>query len=225
MTDFVVNQTSLLSNGDGTSPMPLMSKMGIVPFLSKWDFLALQGRMFNVHNTTIGTVLAGPTQNAASIQLTIPWFRFTVPAGLTVMPHRLHIALATAAGTNNEMAVVYSMTDSYTSGGTAMATIIKNLRSDAVSPRDTAVTNAYIGPTGGVITEAALTSPRVIWTKFKTYAMAASAGEIDVNSDVAWEHFIPIVGPASFLLYITANTTAPDIEFDLTWAEIPTVSV
>lgn len=221
MSDFVVNQTSLLSAGDGTKPDLIMSKMGIAPFLSKWDFLALQGRMFNLHENTIGTALTGSAAAAGAIVLTAPTVRFTVPSGTTVFPHSLHVNLVSAAGVEHEFAVVISDTDSYTSGGTAVHTPY-NWRTD--DPRATAVTNAY-HCSGSAIVEGALTNPRKIWTKGKLYASAAVTDEVTLNYEKVWEHFVPIVGPASFLVFLSSKTTALTFEFDLSWAEVPTVSV
>lgn len=220
MSDFVVNQTSLLTAGDGTNPSPLMSKMGLLAYMDKWDFLALQGRMFNVHENTIGTALTGSAAAAGAIVLTAPTVRLTVPSGTTLFPHAFHVNLVSLAAVEAEFAVVISDTDTYTSGGTALHTPY-NLRTD--DPRDTACTNKY-HCSGSAIVENTLSNPRKIFTRGNLYASTAVTDVIPFNFKEVWEHFIPCVGPCSVLIFLSSKTTALTYEFDFTWAEIPSVS-
>ena len=221
-TLFEVRGQSLTSLGDGNTPPVPLTRMGIPAGCSKWDLFALMGRMYNLKQTTIGTALAGSTAAAGAIVLTVPWVRFTVPTGKTVFPRHLNVALATAAGTDNEIAFIYSQTDSYTSGGTALTPL--NWRSD--NPRATSVTNCYIGPSGGVITEAALTSVRALYQDIIPLAFAfATSYLLQYKVDKWFEDLIPIVGPASVLLYLGGATTTPTGYFSMDWAEVDTVNV
>lgn len=221
MSDYSVNQTSLLTAADGSNPSPLMAKMGIVPYLSKWDFLAIQGRMFNAHENTIGTALTGSAAAAGAIVLTAPTVHMTVPTGVTMFPYRLNVNLVSAAGVEHEFAVVVGDTDTYSSGGTAMLAPY-NLRTD--DPRDTSLTNKYHA-SGSAIIEGTLSNPRKIFTRGQLYALGAAADQINANFTAEWPDLIPIVGPAVFLVFLSSKTTALTFEFDLTWAEVATVHV
>lgn len=215
-----VRQNDLLSLGDGNTPPAPLTRMGIPATLSKWDLFALGGRMFNLKQTTIGTALSGATADAASIVVTVPWVRFTVPTGYTVFPHHLNLSVAAATGTVMEIALAYSQTDSFTSGGTALTPL--NWRSD--NPRSTSVTKCYVGPSGGANVEAAMTNPRVLYQDIIPAAFAVQVTNQYVI-DKWFLDLIPIVGPASVLLFFGGVTTTPTGYFSMDWAEVETVSV
>ena len=222
-----IKQAALFAGTEGyPSPVP-QTKDGVAVFQTPWSYYAKMGLMFNVHENVLSTAINGSVADASSLVLTIPTIRFTVPSGTTVLPRRFDLNMATAAGTVTEVAIVYTDTDTYTSGGTALATIIKNLRTTngaGGAPPATKVTNAYQG-SGTALVEAAMTNPRRLGGLTKGFAAAASAGELFMNSTWEWSDLIPIDGPASFLIFIGAVTTTPSFEFDLTWAEVPTASV
>jgi hypothetical protein len=219
-TLFEVRQNSLLTLGDGNTPAVPLARMGFPAVSTKWDMLALAGRMFNLKQTTIGTALAGSTADAGGIVLTVPWVRFTVPTGYTVFPRHMNLSLATAAGTDNEIAFIYTSTDSFTSSA-GVATTPLNWRPD--NPRATSVTQCYIGASGSVNTEAALVGVRALYQDVIPTAFGANQTDQYVI-DKWWDDLIPIVGPASVLLFAT-GTTAVTGYFSLDWAEVATVNV
>lgn len=219
-TLFEVRQDTLTTLGDGNTPPVPMARMGFPANITKWDMFALSGRMFNAKQTTIGTALAGATADAASIVLTVPWFRFTVPTGYTVFPRRLNLAYAACAGTVSEIAWIYTNSDSYTSGGTAVTPV--NWRSD--NPRTTSVTNCVIGPSGGVITEAALGTVRALYQDCVPAAFAANATD-QYALNVWIDDLVPVVGPASVLLYFGGVTTTPTGYLSMDWAEVLTANI
>ena len=218
----IVRQDGLLSLGDGNEIDWPALRMGHPYFATKWDALALAGRMFNLKQTTVGTAVAGSAQAAAGIVLTAPSIRFTVPTGKTVFPRRFNLTLYSAAGTENEIAVAYTSTDTYTSGGTAVTPL--NWRTDS-SAAATSVTNCYIAA-GSAIVEAALVGVRALYQDVVPLAFAfATSYKLSHIVDVAWDDLHPIVGPASFLIWVSAIATASTMAFNLDWAEVPTVSV
>lgn len=221
-TLYEVRQDSLLSLGDGNTPAVPMTRMGIPVQCSKWDLFALAGRMFNLKQTAIGTAITFSAADNAGIVLTAPSIRFTVPVGYTVFPRRLNLALIPGATTvDNEIAVVVNNADSYTSGGVAVTPA--NLRSDA--PRASAVTNV-LHCSGSAIVEAALTTPRVLHQQIYTPAAAfATSYNLNMNVLIEWDDLIPVVGPASFLVFVSAKTAAVTGYFSLDWAEVATVNV
>jgi hypothetical protein len=220
-TLYEVRQDSLLALGDGNTPANPMLRMGIPIKADKWDLFALMGRMYNLSQAVVGTADITATEAVGAIVLTEPWVRFTVPTGYTVFPRHLNVSLATAAGTANEIALCYSETDSFTSNaGTVLVPV--NWRND--NPRASIVTSCGIGPKGTVIVEAALTRVRALYQDVVPSAFAVER----VNQYVVdkwWEDLIPIIGPASVLLYVAAATTSSTGYFSLDWAEVPTVAV
>jgi hypothetical protein len=218
-TLFETRQDSLCSLSDGNTPPQALLRMGIMPVANKWDLLALGAKMFTAKQTTIGTALAGSAQAAGAIVLTAPTFRFSVPVGTTVFPRHLNVSLATAAGTDNEIALIYTDTATYTSGGTAITPL--NLRAGGAA---TSVTNCYHAA-GSAIIEAALTNVRAIYQDIVPLAFAfATSYLLQYTVDKWFDSFIPIVGPASVLLFVVGATTTPTHYMSFDWAEVPTVS-
>jgi hypothetical protein len=221
-TLFETRQNNLLSLGDGNVPANPMLRMGIPAEATAWDLFALMGRMFNAKQTTIGTALAGAAPQVAAIVLTAPWFRFTVPTGYTVFPRHLNVSLQAATGTDNEIALCYSETDSFdaTSAGTAITPV--NWRSD--NPRSSIVTSCYVGPSATDLVETGLTRVRALFQ----HVIPTAFGSNQTDQYVAEKWFpdmVPIIGPASVLLYLAGATATPTATFSMDWAEIPTVSV
>lgn len=221
-TLFEVRQDSLTSLGDGNTPPVPLARMGIPAQMAKWDLFALAGRMFNLKEGTLGTALTFSAADNAGIVLTAPSIRFTVPTGYTIFPRRLNVALIPGAtSVDNEIAVAYTNSDSFTSGGTAVTPV--NWRPD--NPRATIVTNC-VHCSGAAITEAALGTVRALHQGIYTPAAAfATSYNLNINYTVQWDDLIPIVGPASFLVWISAKTAAITGYFSLDWAEVATVNV
>lgn len=221
-TLFEVRQDTLTTLGDGNTPPVPMSRMGFPAFIDKWDMFALSGRMFNVKEGTVGTALTFSAADNAGIVLTAPSVRFTVPTGYTVFPRRLNLALIPGPTTvDNEIAVLYTDSDTYTSGGTAMTPL--NWRSD--NPRATSVIKCY-NCSGSAIVEGTVTNVRTLHQSIYTPAAAyATSYNLNINYTVEWDELIPIVGPASFLVFISAKTAAVTGYFSLDWAEVATVNV
>jgi hypothetical protein len=213
-----IRQDSLTTLGDGNTPPAPMARMGIPAMMSKWDLFALAGRMFTLSQTTCGTPLTGSAAAAGGIVLTAPTVRFTVPTGYTVFPRRFTLSYATLAGVDNEIAVISSTGDSYTSGGTALTPL--NLRQD--QPIATKVIKCYHADSSAIV-EAALTTVRMHYQA--NIPLAFAAGESFWNTVVVWDDLRPIVGPASVLIFISSKTTANTHYFSFDWAEVETGNV
>lgn len=217
---YEVRQSAVTALAEGTVIKSPLLKMGVPVGASKWDYFALMGRMFNIKQTTLGTPLSGGTVDAGGIVLTVPWVRFTVPTGTTVFPRHLNLAASAAAGTINEIALAYTQTDTFTSSAGVAITPL-NWRTD--NPRASAVTNCYVGASGTVNTEAALVGVRALYQNAVPTAFGANQTD-QLCIDKLFEDLIPIVGPASVLLYFTGAGTTPAGYFSIDWAEIPSVS-
>ena len=222
-TVFETRQDSLTSLTDGNTPPQALLRMGIQAQASIWDLFALQGRMFNFKQTTIGTVEVPADANAAGIVLTAPTFRFTVPTGLTVFPRRLNIStLVVATALDNELALVYTDTDTFTSATGSTTLTPLNWRSDA--PRASGVENCVVFAAGDLV-EAALTNVRALyqacWPLDMTFGTSYNS---DITTLKVFDDLHPIIGPASVILYMAGKTEEQTFYFSMDWAEIPTES-
>lgn len=218
---YEVRQSVLAALADSSVVKAPLLKMGVPVGASKWDLFALQGRMFNAKQPTIGTAITFSAADNGGIVLTAPSFRFSVPTGTTVFVRRLELALIPGAtSVDNEIALLYTNTDTYTSGGAAVTPV--NWRPD--NPRATAVTNC-LHCSGAAIVEAALGTVRVLHQEIYTPAAAyATSYNLNINRTVQFDDLVPIVGPASVLLFVSAKTAAITGYFSLDWAEVPSVS-
>lgn len=214
-----VRQDSLLSLSDGNTPPAALLRMGILPVATKWDLLALQGKMFNLTNATVGTPIAGSAQDAGGIVVTAPTIRVGVPTGYTFFLYRFNLAIQAMAGTLNEIAIVASETNTYTSGGTSVTPT--NWRTDW--PAGSSVGTNVCYAAGSAIVEGTLVRPRRLFAAVKAAALA-TAEDFGYLSNITFPDFRPVVGPAAILVWVSAATTASTMEFSLDWAEVATVS-
>lgn len=180
-----------------------------------------EGRVFQTHNPTLGTALTGSAAAAGGHVLTAPSLRFTVPVSTVVVPLRFRATFSAMAGTPNEMAIVASETDSYTSGGTSVTlTAYSAFLSTTGAPKSSVVTNLRSG-SGSALVEAALTNPRVLDVNYFARADAVSEPKAEWDANLAAKgSFYYIHGPASILVYLSAVTTALTYEFIMEWAEL-----
>ena len=180
-----------------------------------------EGRVFQTHNPTIGTALTGSAAAAGGHVLTAPSLRMTIPASTVVVPIRFKATFSAMAGTPNEMAIVASETDTYTSGGTSVTLTAYSAFVHSVgAPRSSAVTNLRSG-SGSALVEAALSNPRVLDLQYFARADAVSEPKADWEAALAAKgSFYYVAGPATILIYLSAVTTALTYEFLWEWAEL-----
>ena len=179
-----------------------------------------EGRVFQTHNPTIGTALVGSAAAAGGHVLTAPSLRFTVPASTIVVPLRFKATFSAMAGTPNEMAIVASEGDTYSSGGTSVTLAAYSMFIDASPPKTSVVTNLRSG-SGLALVEGALVNPRVLDIQYFARADAVSEPKAEMIWNPVQEGLLSYIhGPASFLIYLSAVTTALSYEFVLNWAEL-----
>ena len=186
--------------------------------IRQWE---LSGQVFQTHNPTIGTAITFSAAAAGGHVLTAPSIRMTVPTSKIVVPLRLVVTFSAMAGTPNEMALVVSETDTYTSGGTSVTLTAYNKVVDGSNDLNTtAVTNLRSG-SGSALVEAALVDPRVIDIQYFARADAVSEPKAEWRWSAERDGgFTYVHGAASILIYISAVTTASAGEFIFEWAEI-----
>ena len=181
------------------------------------------GRVFTTHNPTIGTALTFSAAAAGGHVLTAPSIRFTVPASLTVVPLNLKVTFSAMAGTPNEMALVATDTDTYSSGGTSVTIAAYNRFLDNLGtgqPLTSAVTNLR-SCSGSALVEGTITNPRVLDIQYFARADAVSEPKAEWRWNALRDGGLTYIhGPASVLIYISAVTTAAAGEFMFDWAEL-----
>jgi hypothetical protein len=214
-----VRQSTLGAYSENTRPTLPMLKMGVPFGATKWDRFALGGQMFNMHQAALGTAIAGSAADNAGIVLTAPTIHLTVPLGTVMFPRRFDLALVNT-GVDNELAIAYTTTDSFTSGGTAC--LPANWRSGGAA---SACTNAVVAA-GSAIIEAALVGVRVLWQRvIPLAAVFATNYTLQYNETVEWDDLHPVIGPASFLVFLSAKTAANTHYFSLDWAEVQLANI
>jgi hypothetical protein len=226
MADFSgdVKQQGRAYSNDGVSRNLSLTRDGALVTADIVHQWAREGRLFQTHNPTIGTALTGSAAAAGGHVLTAPSIRFSIPAAITVVPLLFKAQFSALAGAPNEFAIVATDTDTYSSGGTSVALtaypeFIDNLGTG--NPHASAVTNLRSG-SGSALVEGTLTNPRVLDIGYIVRADAAAEPHAEYIWTPLSEGLVTYIhGPASFLIYLSAVTTALTYEFVLKWAELP----
>lgn len=171
--------------------------------------LVLEGRVFGA---TAGSVTTPITGAAYAVNRPSMWVR--VPSGTTIMPLYANIAVEDSAGTDNEIWLQYCQNDIGNGTSTAATLGVLSYRSDAPL---TSLCTARHSATGDTT---AMTNPLEI----KRWVYAFADSDTSPAKVLSWpEHAgvpLPIlVGPASFVLWAAATTTAPNWFAQMAWAE------
>ena len=181
------------------------------------DTWTRDGRVFVANNPVIGQPETMSALGTA-ITLTAPAIRYTIPAGVIVVPIHVALSVITVAAKDDIFAVVVNNADSFTSGGDAVAMTIANaLINGTTEARSTGVTNAHYSDTA--IVEAGLTNPRLL----KHQESQGPAGVATWNPEYSilkGDPMVYIVGPASFLVYAVQETAPAEAQFMMSWAEL-----
>lgn len=196
------------------------SELVTAPIPFQW---VQDGRVFQITNPAKQTALA---MGGTSYSDTAPALVLDVASGTTMVPLYARFAQGgTVAGAVATLLITADTVARFTSGGTALTP--RNLRSDG--PVSTAVTS-YYGTTATAITAAAVTTNWLL-------AGGLISPDVTPSVDVAFpgdfqnaSMWVPVVaphlvGPASLVVYLFAGTTQGSWFFNVTWAEIPSVSV
>lgn len=180
------------------------------------------GRVFMA--SVSGTLGTTETMSAAGtvVTATAPSIRFTIPAGVVVVPILVQLKVATVIAKSDVFAVVVGDTDTFTSGGgltthqmvARSATILSN---DAM--RQSQVTNLF--NSDATLVEAALTRSRVL----KHIKRQGQTAELNTTwmpeyNILKGDAMVYIKGPASFLVFEVQETTAAETEGTVMWAEL-----
>ena len=208
---------------DGTWNQAVQTREGNLQVNSREglvDNWTRDGRVFITNNPVIGQP---ETMSAAgtAIVLTAPSLRFTVPAGLIVVPIYVQVDCTRVITKDDLFAVVATGSDSYTSGGDAVLMTAKNafVQPNSAQPRASQVTNLHYSDTA--IVEAALVNPRLL----KRLKHEGVTAEVDAPwfpeyNILKGDSMVYLQGPASFLVWAIQETTAAEAEWSMAWAEL-----
>ena len=181
------------------------------------DAWTRNGRVFIANEPAVSTP---ETMSATGTALTLtdPSIRFTVPAGVLVVPIHVQLAVVTVAAKDDIFAVIATASDSYASGGDAVPMLVKNAIINGTSEaRATTLTNIHYSDTS--IVEGALIAPRVL--KYQESQPPATAQSWNPEYNILkGDPMVYLTGPASFLVVAVQETAPAEATFNLSWAEL-----
>lgn len=172
------------------------------------------GCVYVIQQATPDTLLTGSATYAA----TDPAIIFTVPKGVTVIPHYLMVSFEDTTDSDNYVTVGFAPQDLYISGGLASSTANNLNTSD---PRKSNISDIFNGDTAIVMKDPA-GNERICYTKCVPF--------VDINTSepyiAEWKPSVPpvLVGPATFFTYIYGQT-APEFQFTLQYSEHETKDI
>ena len=173
----------------------------------------LAGRIFECHQAAVATAVTLEI-NTAYDPLE-PFFRFTIPSSVTVVPIMARVRGSTAWAAFDRMVITAHDTDTFSTGGLvtsgAAGLFVDNQGSG--NPKTSVVTNLLDGDTP--LTENAATNLRQIFE-----AMAIGTGDPILQYNVLkGDPIVAIHGPASFLIGLD-NAGAEEVFYHVVWAEL-----
>ena len=184
------------------------------------DLWTRAGRVFITNNPDVEI---SETMSAADtvIDETDPAIRFTIPSGLIVVPILAQVSVATVIAKSDIFGVVVGDTDTYSSGGDTTLMRARNalITTANTNVRSSGVTNLHYSDTA--LVEGDVTNP-ILLKKLKRQGQTA---ELNTTWNPEYnilkgDPMVYIHGPASFLVYVTQETTAAEAAFTLMWAEL-----
>ena len=179
------------------------------------DMWTRDGRVFIINNPVIGQP---ETMSAAgtAITLTAPSLRYTVPAGVIAVPLWASVSGLRVITKDDLFAVLVTGSDSYSSGGDAVAATVLNafVQPASAALRAHGLTNVHYSDTA--IVEGTLVNPRLL----KRIKHEGVVGEVDAPWEPEYnilkgDPMVYIKGPGSFLVFAIQETTAQEAEFTM----------
>ena len=188
--------------------------------VDKWT---REGRVFIAQNPVTGQPETMSATGTA-ITLTAPSLRYTVPSGHVVVPISVQTCGFLPNAKKGLFCVLVSDTDTYTSGGDAVPMVARNaLIQSNEELLGSSVTKLHYSDTA--LVEAAVTRTRHL--KFLT-KMGTATDETTWNPEyniLKGDPMAYIEGPASFLVFVVAETAALEAEWTMSWAELSGAAV
>ncbi len=177
------------------------------------------GRVFIASNPVQGAPEGMSAAQTATV-LTAPSIRYTVPSGLIVVPIHVALSVITVAAKDDVFAVIANNADSYTSGGDTVAMTVRNaLVNSTTMARSSGVTNVKYADVA--ILEGGLTNPIFLKTMESQGRTAADVVTWNPEYNILkGDPMVYLVGPASFLVFETQESTLAEAEFCMSWAEL-----
>lgn|SRR3990167_6877035 len=211
-----VQQQGAGNGADGTTRTVAVNRMGglvVTHPAALYDQWLRAGKVFEAHFATEGG--SSTIEANATVDLTEPFFRLTVPSSKIVVPITARVWVSTVFTTADAFFMTTSDTDTYTSGGAAPD--VRNMAT--VSSLDsalgtTACTSIFDGDS--VLTEAALTNPRMFGAKYWVTGDLFSGYEWSI---LKGDPMIMIHGTSSWQAQAIL-TGAKECLYSFVWAEL-----
>lgn len=151
----------------------------------------------------------------ATIDLTEPFFRFTVPASIVCVPIAFNLNYDTAPAALDKVQMYTSDTDTYSAGGVAMTASNLYINNAGTENFQTsALTKIYDGDS--VLTESALTNPRMLWEKL----VVATGSEPNFEYNVLKGDPVFAVRGLASVCFAMKAAGAEEVDFRFIWAEV-----
>lgn len=189
---------------------PVLSSLTVSQMMGRninwFDVLAAEGRVFYAADADQNDMVTGQT----SFANTTPTFMLRVQAGTVCVPLLVALGQAgTVAGDIVNVIIESDNADRYSSAGT--------------------VETVYSARTGGSVNSAVIAySGATASSGYGTRLMGVQLGQDvspaeGISNEIIWTPSGPdyLVGPASFLIYTFAASTAPTWYWTLKWLEFP----
>ena len=187
-------------------------RMGIPAQAGPWNLFALMCRMYNAHQAVVGMAIAMAAPAVGAIVLTAPCFWLHGRPRATRCSASPQCVLR-HSGNDRQLSLPSSTLrrDSFDATSAGAAVVPLNWRND--NPRSSIVTNCWVGPSATDLVEA-LTRVRALYQDVIPVEFAATT-ICNYVVDKWWNDLIPIVGPASVLLYAAGATASGTGYFSL----------
>jgi len=206
---------------DGTAPKLYLNRNRALQVNSREaqvDQWTREGRVF-MASTPVQGVPETMSTAGTVVTLTDPSLRFTVPAGLVVVPISVQISGHHTTAKHALFHVLATASDSFTSGGDAvLMTPLNALINSTTQARGSSVTKLHYSDTA--IVEAALVAPRCLKSYLKNATATDPTDWVPEYNIMKGDPMVYMVGPASFLVYVVEETAALEAEWTMMWAEL-----
>ena len=223
MTDIYLGKTVQRTNSpsaDDTYRSVYTSRMGDIStndINSRYMRWLLAGQVWQVASGGATPTFGGLStiEINAAIDLTEPFFRFTVPASIVCVPIMFTLNYDTAPAALDKIQMYTSDTDTYSAGGVAMTALNMYINNTGTEDfTSSALTKIYDGDSA--LTEAALTNPRMLWEK----QVVATGSEPNFEYNVLKGDTPIMVRGLASVCFAAKVAGAEEVDFRFVWAEL-----
>jgi len=213
----IVSMSNPAIQAEGEKGAPIrINKIGSPVTKSSKDQSVTDSRAFTIQQATPDTTLTGST----TYVVTDPAIICTVPEGITMIVDHLMVAVEDDSSTKGYVRAGYASGDLYVSGGLASSTA--NCLNSSVGGKKSAVSDILNGDTAIVMKDTG-DKRRIVYTKCWPFE--------DVNTsepriaDYKPPAPLPLVGPATFFVYVHSDTHGGEFVYNMQYREYATSEI